>query len=137
VLEISIPFWIDAEDISVDISPDDLHVNVRNELDFHRACWKNRWVFINLYCCPFHEDSVCPSWTSIHELAGILCSRKRCDSRNPQSIAAYGRPPQYFILRELHCLKGSISYGTMSVLASCTSERWSTAATLPQDHHEL
>ena len=41
-LEVSVPFWIEAEDVTVDVSPNSLHVNVRNELDLHRTCWQNR-----------------------------------------------------------------------------------------------
>ena len=41
-LELSVPFWIEADDITVDILPNSLHVNVRNELDLRRACWQNR-----------------------------------------------------------------------------------------------
>lgn len=36
------PFWIEADDVNVDIRPNSLHVNVRNELDLHRSCWQNR-----------------------------------------------------------------------------------------------
>ena len=43
-LEVSVPFWIEAEDVSVDITPNSLHVDVRNELDLYRTCWQNRWA---------------------------------------------------------------------------------------------
>ena len=41
IMEIKVPFWIDAEDIFVKISPNSIYVNVRNELDLRRACWQN------------------------------------------------------------------------------------------------
>lgn len=42
-LELNVPFWIEADDITVDILPNSLCVNIRNELDLRRACWQNRW----------------------------------------------------------------------------------------------
>ena len=35
------PFWIDAEDVFVKISPNSICVDVRNELDLQRTCWQN------------------------------------------------------------------------------------------------
>lgn len=41
-MEISLPFWIDTEDVSVDISRNSVQVDVRNELHLQRTCWQNR-----------------------------------------------------------------------------------------------
>ena len=41
ILEIKVPFWIDAEDIFIKISPNSIYVDVRNELDLQRTCWQN------------------------------------------------------------------------------------------------
>ena len=42
------PFWIDAEDICIDIYRNALHVSVRNELELRRTCWQNRWASITV-----------------------------------------------------------------------------------------
>ena len=42
MLEVELPFWIEAEDVRVQIAPDSLHVGVRNELNLQRSCWLNR-----------------------------------------------------------------------------------------------
>ncbi|DBA99584.1 hypothetical protein WJX82_005130 [Trebouxia sp. C0006] len=42
LLEIQVPFWIDADDVRVDIGEQQLHVYVRNTFCFCRTYWTNR-----------------------------------------------------------------------------------------------
>lgn len=42
MIDITLPFWIFPEDVSVQILEDSLRVSVRNELSLHRTYWKNR-----------------------------------------------------------------------------------------------
>lgn len=42
LLEIQVPFWIDADDVRVDIGEQQLHVYVRNTYCFCRTYWTNR-----------------------------------------------------------------------------------------------
>lgn len=41
-LEFELPFWIEEEDVQVDISSTQLSVFVQNELSFRRTYWRNR-----------------------------------------------------------------------------------------------
>jgi HSP20 family molecular chaperone IbpA len=43
-LEFELPFWIEEDDVQVDISSTQLSVTVRNELSFQRSYWRNRHV---------------------------------------------------------------------------------------------
>ena len=43
-LEFELPFWIEEDDVQVDISSAQLSVTVRNELSFQRSYWRNRHV---------------------------------------------------------------------------------------------
>ena len=43
-LEFELPFWIEEDDVQVDISSMQLSVLVRNELSFQRTYWRNRHV---------------------------------------------------------------------------------------------
>ena len=43
-LEFELPFWIDEDDLQVDISSTQLNILVRNELSYQRSYWRNRHV---------------------------------------------------------------------------------------------
>lgn len=44
LLELELPFWIDAEDCRVEFGERQLSVDVRNTLRLERTYWRNRWV---------------------------------------------------------------------------------------------
>ena len=39
ILELEVPFWIEAEDITVDIDDTGLHLSVRSHFDVKRRFW--------------------------------------------------------------------------------------------------
>ena len=47
LLEVQVPFWIEASDVHVDIGEQQLQVSVRNTLCFCRTYWTNRCVSIS------------------------------------------------------------------------------------------
>lgn len=47
MLEFELPFWIEEGDVDVQITETSLTVAVRNELDFQRTYWRNRFANTN------------------------------------------------------------------------------------------
>lgn len=74
-LEFELPFWIEEDDVLVDISSTQLSVTVRNELSFQRSYWRNRHVtFFHAFLqprltCAAFQSVVSPStWRQSHGL---------------------------------------------------------------------
>ena len=43
MMDIELPFWTDASDVRVSITPVAVSIEVRNTLSIHRTYWRNRW----------------------------------------------------------------------------------------------
>ena len=51
LMEIPVPFYIDASDVHVNIGVDRLQVSVRNTLAFSRTYWKHRYATCESFVC--------------------------------------------------------------------------------------
>jgi len=43
MMDIELPFWIDASDVRVSINSSGVSIEVRNTLSIQRTYWRNRW----------------------------------------------------------------------------------------------
>lgn len=78
VLELQLPFWIEAGDVRVRITERELRVDVRNTLHLRRSFWRNRWEGRAGSLLPFLP----PTWGSEGARAGSLV---------PQLLPSWGR----------------------------------------------
>lgn len=64
-LVFKLPFWIEEDDVTVDITDRSLSVTVRNELDFRRSFWRNRCVMPGCQLPLLDARAVPPGATSL------------------------------------------------------------------------
>jgi hypothetical protein len=80
ILEMNLPFWIDASDVRVDVTETDLTIDVRNTVHLHRTYWRNR------YHAPHCTLPPCHTWNLRTNRGGGLCCREEEQRRRDYQV---------------------------------------------------